>query len=348
MAEEEGGFHHYLLVRVRGEHVRWAVIEPGSVLPEDIVTGARVDEIHAARNGTLSETLEAPYGQGFDREVAISITNPYPTPFDSLLTWAVPEGWTVAPTEMGYTARDNATTRLTFHIKADGPEQVRFPVPTFRTVFQNAQRGGPIEVSKRMDLVPVTQAVRAAGPVVIDGELDEWGAAQPLPLTYPWRFDINDTDDLEAQCRLMWDDAHLYLAVECGDDEFHQPYAGDIVWSADNVQLFLDKWEWGLSLTEAGPEVFLYSGPGRSSETVNTVVQLAVKRDGRRTTYEAAFPSSEVAPLELKAGAGYTLSVVMNDLDPSHPDRPRHWAELTPGAGSGKSNFPRVKVILAP
>ena len=343
--EEEGGFFHYLWVRVRGEDVSWSVIRPGAILPEDVITKARLREIEAVQTSLYTDAVEVPYGENFDRDVTVHVRNAYPSVLSSTLTWEVPAGWHVTPQERTYTVPAEETESFTFRIKSEGPGAVRFPVPTCSTAISRAEYGKPIAARKAMDLVPVTRSPHAKGEVSIDGTLDEWAHAMPLPLSYPWEFDITNTGDLRAQVLLMWDEQHVYLAVEADDDEFYQPYAGDIVWSADNVQLFLDAWEWGLTLTEEGEEVFLYKGPGRESETVNTAVKLAVHRDGRRTVYEAAFPASEVAPLVLREGNSYGLSVVMNDLDPSVPKRPRHWAELTPGAGSS-GPFPKAKVVL--
>lgn len=115
----------------------------------------------------------------------------------------------------------------------------------------------------------------------------------------------------------------------------------------DGVQLFLDEWEWGLTLTGSGPKVFLYRGSGREGKTVNRAVQLAVRRGGRRTVYETVFPASELTPLELAPGNSFRLCLVVNDLDPSVPDRPRHWLELTPGPGDGVPGAPMAKVVLA-
>ncbi|MCB9770289.1 MAG: metallophosphoesterase [Candidatus Omnitrophica bacterium] len=345
--EEEGGFHHYLLVRVRGEKVSWSVIRPGSVLPPDVVTADRVEEIRAIRQRWVgSEPVEVPYGEGLDREVKALIHNPYDTEFSSTLSWEVPEGWSVEPKEKAYTAQAEATTELVFHVRADNPESVRFPAPSLHTVFEKAKHGGPVEVDREMSLVPTTVAQRAPGPVKIDGILDDWEGADPIALTYAESFDKKAKEDLESQIRFQWSPGYFYLAVETWDDEFYQPYAGDIVWLADNVELFLDTWSWGLSLTEKGPEVFLYWGVNRSRETVNTEVQLGVQRDGRKTVYEAAFPQDVVLPFQLEAGNSCRFSMIMNDLDGSVPDRPRHWLELTPGAGSGSGRFPRTKVIL--
>jgi len=224
---------------------------------------------------------------------------------------------------------------------------VRFPAPAFHASVPNVQSDAPVTITKNLDLIPTTVSPFAEDPVFLDGVLTEWARATPLPLTYAHRFLISDVSDLQAQIRAMWDEGHIYLAIEVEDDEFYQPYAGDFVWSADNIQVFLDEWEWSLTLTERDEEVFLYKGPNRESETVNTTVRLAVKRNGRRTTYEAAFPVSEVAPVRLAEGNSYRLSVVVNDLDPGVPDRPRHWAELTPGWGE-IGNGPMIKVILGP
>ncbi len=345
LPEEEGGFFHYLLVRVRGDDVRWSVVKTGSILPENVVTSERIQEVrNVRRTWVRCEELAAPYGEGFDRDVAITVANPHETPLQSTLAWDVPDGWSVSPVEMDYSVAPNGVQPLVFRVKADSPADVRFPVPAYRTRYENTQFGDPVDLSMRMDLVPTTEAARATGPVRADGVLDEWGRTVPVPLTYPFDYDIDDIEDLSSQVRFMWDDSHFYLAVETTDDVHHQPYAGDIVWSADNVELFLDRWSWGLTLTKDGPEVFLYWGVDVESETVNTDVELGVKVEGTRAVYEAAFPKAMVKPFELKAGSSTRFSLIMNDIEPG---KKRHWAELTPGAGSGEGGFPRVKVVLA-
>jgi hypothetical protein len=215
-------------------------------------------------------------------------------------------------------------------------------------------------VKGRLNLVPVYTVRRAAGPIAVDGDLTEWSGATTMALPYASAFDINDTTDHQTTVQLMYDSDNFYLAATVKDDEFHQPYAGDIVWSADNLQLFLRMvdssssplvfkyyWEWGLSLTSAGPEVFMYHGVNRESITVNKTVKLSVKRAGELTYYEAAFPKSEVAPLTLMSGATFMFSIVANDLDPSHAERPRHWSELTPGVGDAIPGSPLAKIVLA-
>lgn len=346
--EDEGGFHHYTLVSVRGDDVSWCLIKPGAILAKDVVTQARVDEMKSARRDWVkTESIEAPQEQPFDRSVAVSIFNPLNQPFDSELKWEVPAGWTVSPVSVAYTAAANAATRLDFKIKADNADAVRFPVPTANTVFKATQHGGPITVNRRLDLIPVYDVSRATTPVVVDGDLTEWSAAGAMRLNYAWGFDIAQTDDLQAFCRMMWDSENLYLSIETHDDEFYQPYAGDIVWSADGVQLFLaDRWEWGLTLTKSGPEVFLYKGLDREGETVNTTVRLAITRDGDKTVYEAAFSKSEVTPVLFAPGNAFNFSIAANDLDPSHPERPRHWAELTPGVGDAVPSSPLAKMVL--
>ena len=340
---EEGGFPHYLLVRVRGGEVDWAVIEPGSIHSDTVVTAQHVEEIQKARNEYVRTSHEVvSYGEPFDRSVKLFIENPSNSAYASTIEWDVPEGWLVEPASAPYEAAANATTELEFHIAANTPADVKYPVPTAKTVWKAAQHGGAVAVRRPMDLIPSAAVPKASSPITIDGNLDDWPDALELPLPYGWAFDVTHRHDLDARIKLAWDDENLYLAVIADDDEFHQPHAGDIVWSADGVQLFLGRWEWGLTLTKAGPEVFLYKGVNRSEETVNTAVHLAITQDGSRTIYEAAFPASELTPLELAPGGVFDFSLVANDLDPSHPERPRHWAELTPGVGDSIPGSPKA------
>ena len=109
-----------------------------------------------------------------------------------------------------------------------------------------------------------------------------------------------DPADLSGECRAMWDGQNLYLAFDITDNDHCQPYAGDIVWLADAIEFGVDRWAWGVSLTQNGPEVFSYIGEGLSAETVNKDVQLAVRRDSGHTIYEVAIPARLNKPLVLE------------------------------------------------
>jgi hypothetical protein len=372
--EDEGGFHHFVLVSVRGDTFDWSVVKPGSFMPKDIVTQARIDEIKYARNAWMkTEAVEVPVGQPFKRAVSVAIDSPG----EGEVVWKVPPSWHVTPESMKYsvkppappppgldefavsgTGRPSAT--LEFDISTDDAAATKYPVPEFTTTYTNTKHGAPVEVKGRLNLIPAYTIHRATGAIAIDGDLSEWANATSMPLPYGWDFDINDTADHQTTVHLMYDSENLYLAAAVKDDEFYQPYAGDIVWSADNLQMFFRmedrssapfvfnySWEWGLSLTNAGPEVFMYHGVNRESIVVNKTVKLAVKRNGEMTYYEAAFPKTEVAPLALMPGATFMFSIASNDLDPSHADRPRHWSELTPGVGDAVPGSPLAKIALA-
>lgn len=344
--EAEGNFNHYLLVRVRGDDVSWSVIKPGAVLPEDAVTSARMDELYNIRNKWIDAgEVKAPLGAPVAAEMRITLHNPHGAALRDAVTWETPPGWSVTPMAAEYTAEPAGSAVLPFTVRA-AAEDARYPVPVFRTRYTQTQHGPPADVEQPLKFVPMLKAARAPDGMAVDGGLAEWGAAEWAPLTYPAHFDGPDAGDLASKLAFLWNNTHLYLAVDTTDNEFHQPYAGDIVWSADNVEMFLDAWSWGLSLTEDGPEVFLYWGIGVPDETVNTDVDLAVTRQGTRVIYEAAFPKSVLTPLELAPDNRFRFNAIMNDLDPSGPVEDRHWLELLPGAGSVGRAAPRIEVVL--
>ena len=344
---DEGAINHYLWVRVRGEDVSWAVIKPNAVLPENVVTSARIDELYNVRNKWVSaEELCVPLGQPVDQDLRITVKNPGKTRMKSSLTWASKPGWKITPPKADYEVAGNGGTALTFHVRVDKPENVRFPAPVFHTLYKQTQHGPAVDVEQDLQLVPTISAARAPRRIVVDGVLDEWEAAQMAPLTYAVGFDAKDTNDLQCRLGFLWDDDYLYLAVKTHDNEFYQPYAGDIVWLADSVEMFLGDWSWAFSLTTHGPEVFLYWGVDAPGNSVSHDVKLAVKRSGTEVIYEAAFPKSHLTPLKLAAGNSFRFNALMNDLDPSGPQKARHWLQLVPEAGSAGSRPPRVKVIL--
>lgn len=343
--QEEGGFNHYLLVRVRGEEVSWSVIKPNAVLPENVSNSGRMDELFNVRNKWVrGEELIVPFGQAVDQDLRVTVTNPRPTPMQSSLRWEDPPGWSVTPQEAAYEVAGNSAKEFTFHVKATA-EAARFPVPFFRTRYPQTEFGPPVEVQQDLKLVPTLSAPRARRPLVIDGVLDDWKDVPMTALGYPVDFS-GDPNDLASKLAFQWDDNYLYLAIVTEDNEFYQPYAGDPVWSADNVEMFLDGWSWGLTLTGHGPEVFCYWGVEVTPEKVNTDVKLAVTRHGTQVIYEAAFPQSHLTPLKLAAGNSFRFNMLMNDLDPSGPVKTRHGLQLLPGKVSPGNPKPRAKVIL--
>src|SRR5690606_29445331 len=97
--------------------------------------------------------------------------NHYDQTFSSQLSWSVPPGWNVEPFERAYTAPAGATTELTFQVRADNPESVRFPAPSLKTRFEETKHGDPVEVDREMSLIPTTVARRTQNPLKIDGDL---------------------------------------------------------------------------------------------------------------------------------------------------------------------------------
>jgi hypothetical protein len=338
----DGRFNHYLMVRVRGEEVFWSVIKPGAVLPADVATNDYAAEMtDIQRRLVACDEIPVPLGQPLDRDISIRIENPFDKPFDSAISWEVPGGWKVEPLARDYHVDANGKTELAFHVSAE-PGAVRFPVPTYKTRYMNTKNGTPADVSMEMPLVPVAEATPANGPVKIDGVLDEWQTAKVIPVDYVSGFEKSKYDpaDLAGTCRIMYDDKNLYVSFDIADNDHVQPYGGDIVWLADAVELGINRWGWGFSLTEPGPEVFLYKGgENTSAETVNKQVPLAVRRDAGHTIYEAAFPTALVEPLALKAGADFRFRAQVADLDNSGA---KHSLSLSPG-GDWSSG---IKIVL--
>jgi hypothetical protein len=345
VSEEKGAFPHYMLCKVRGDNVNYMGIKPGSFFTADSITQMRIGEMENLSKAIVTEPVIVPYGKNIDQDVKIIVNNPYDWALELNLRWNQLPGWQITSEIINIEVQPKTKGETFIHVKTDSPEIVRYPVPYFETVVEKVNNGGSIKIKNSLDLIHEAYAVHAPSNVNFDGTLNDWKCSKPIPLIYAGRFDPKkNPDDLRSEIRFMWDEDYLYVAVDTIDNEYNQPYSGDIVWAADNVELFMDKWHWGLTLTSKGEEVFLYEAPeGRELEVVNDIVKLKVTRvTDTHIVYEAAFPISEIAPLKLKSGESFATTMIMNDLDFSGK---RHWLELTPGWG----NFccgPMVKVVF--
>ena len=343
--EEDGGFFCYLSVKVRGDDVSWSVIRPGGVLAADVVTEEKVQHMKALRGMLSGDTVTLPWDSAMDQKISVSLANPFDAPIHTRLEWTVPNGWEVDPSQLIFDVAPGKSQVMTTYMRTQGP--ARFPAPTLSGAVDTPEHEMPLSLSWPLALTPALSIPRAPGPVTLDGDLSEWEKAPSMALNYGVHFDPEDTNDLMASTRVMWDEDHLYVAVEVEDNEFYQPYYGDVVWMADSVELWIDHSNWSFSLTEKGPQVFLHDRPDKHFDAVTDAVFLAVHRDGTRVVYEAAYPADELPQVTFEAGATIGFSLLVNDLDENGPLEKRHWAEVTPGAGA---HFvcPMVALTLLP
>ncbi len=342
--EEEGGFFCYLWVKVRSGHVSWSVVRPGSVMPADVVTEEGVVRLRALREMLSLETVAHPWDAVFDREVVGTLRNPFNHPVETVLRWTSPPGWRIDVKDLPVSIAPGESVALKTLMSHDGP--LFFPAPALEGVVEDAETDTSVTLKSDLDLAPAVTVSKAGGKVVLDGDLSEWANAPELPMLYGVGYDPLDTEDLKASVRVMWDELFLYVAVESEDNEFHQPYYGDVIWMADSVELWIEQSNWSFSLTPKGPQVFAHDMPDKHMDSITTAVFLGVSRKGRQVVYEAAYPAAELPQVALAPGTAFGFSILVNDLDTSGPVTKRHWAELTPGAGA---HFvcPKFRMTLA-
>ncbi|HEY6106557.1 MAG TPA: carbohydrate-binding family 9-like protein [Anaeromyxobacteraceae bacterium] len=100
---------------------------------------------------------------------------------------------------------------------------------------------GPGKLSG-VDRLPLYRVARAAGPIEIDGRLDEpaWGAALQMPLVGSL---TGAPPRHPTVARVLRDELHLYLAFDCRDGQvFVRPgrLHGGPIYDAEVVEVFLD------------------------------------------------------------------------------------------------------------
>ena len=343
--EADGGFFCWLAVRVRGDAWTWAVVRPGSILPADVVTQATVDRAASLKNILQLAEVRGPWENPVNASCRVSLRNPFETPLAATLTWTCPPDWQVSENTLTFHVAPGENAEHTISVSSSGPRF--FPAPVLTGRITDPVSGRPLSLARELPYVPELIVPRAAGPVTIDGALEEWERAPAARMVYGVAYDPADEADLSAQVRVMWDEQHFYLAVETRDNEFHQPFFGDVVWMADSVEFWVDQSNWSLSLSTKGPQVFLDERPDKHLDAVVEGIPLAVRREGNQIIYEAAFPADQLPQVKLAAGKSALFSILVNDLDPSGPMEKRHYAELTPGAGEHFA-CPKVRLLFQP
>jgi hypothetical protein len=213
-------------------------------------------------------------------------------------------------------------------------------------------------------------AIKAANPIVLDGNLDEWSGAQVVadprfwePKASPreeqelvnfelWQGgDWTGPDDQTSTVRVVYDDDNVYFGFVV-TDEYHENSANS-AWNGDSVQLMIanDSRDTQVALynyalggvEDALTDIIILheAGPGGTEAVVTRDAET------KRTVYEIKLPKASLGLNELTGGVQFGLGMAINDGDEDTPGQ-KGWGGL--GAHAlvhGKSPEETALVTLA-
>lgn len=179
---------------------------------------------------------------------------------------------------------------------------------------------------------------RTNSQVAIDGQFDEadWAKAKVQLANHKQQYHTlkkerqwEGVDDLSAKIRFMWDDDHLYLAVQARDNVHSHTKTGGALWNQDGIQLMVDpargssqqggKYDLVMGENAEGKAYawsHLAADPAVPTGPVPDI-KVAVKRDesAKRTCYEIAIPWGQISPFKPGVGANLGMAVALNEDD---------------------------------
>ncbi|HEX2948726.1 MAG TPA: hypothetical protein VHV83_04025 [Armatimonadota bacterium] len=131
----------------------------------------------------------------------------------------------------------------------------------------------------------------------------------------------------------------MTLRVLVRDDKFYQPYTGNDVWQADNIQFAFQVpgqdgyWEMGLSrLADGAPSVCTWTTPkGFSDPAAQVTLKTTPTADG--LLYEATLPYANFGLSDKVLTNGIKFNLLVNDND---GETREGWAEIAHGIGESK------------
>jgi len=184
------------------------------------------------------------------------------------------------------------------------------------------------------------RARRAARPIVVDGNPEEWSRIPHDDYFWlPWMGD-NGEANCSGGAKVMWDDKMLYLYVRIRDDNV--AFGGEATeqwWESDSVEFWVDSVQVGLHLAPTGKEVAVDSR-GKVFAGSKAAVRLVKTDHLPGYELEVAMPLEHFPVLkDAQAGIRFSFALGLNDADPQpgapvKRDResysPRSWVRSAP------------------
>ena len=211
-------------------------------------------------------------------------------------------------------------------------------------------------------------ATRAANPIVLDGNLSEWGG----PAIVNPRFSIpkgsgdagtlvtfeslggdwTGASDHSTLLQILFDQVNVYVGLIV-TDEYHEN-AANSGWNGDSVQLMIAN-----PTRDAQVALYNYALGGVEGALSSTIIDhesgpggtdAFVSRNAatRQTTYEIMLPKESLGIANLTPGVQFGLGMAVNDGDEATPGQ-TGWSGLGPHAlVFGKSPSETARVTLVP
>ena len=213
-----GAFHHFCVITVRGDQWKVAIVKPGYIDPDTIVTSATNLEAYMFWFSTI-DPIGVPT-PGKPQPIKMSFKNVSGETAEVTVA-LIPDAnshWTVTPARQAVSVKSMETGVLEFTgTLANG--EFAYPAPRF-TLTMTAKDKKLFEkmISPAIPPTQVAHCSKTDAAPAIDGKLDDavWKGAQPLS-TF-WTPTTEHQTKYPTEVRLAYDAKNLYLAFRC-----HEP-----------------------------------------------------------------------------------------------------------------------------
>ncbi len=236
---EEGGFHHYCVIRVKGDRWKMAVIKPGCVCPDDIV------KIPAGMviNKEIT-SVDISDGKGV---CVFSVENLSPDKKIKVIVVPIRDlnpHYKMIPSGGRFEVAPRKRYEFQFNLVLDDTKYA-FPAPAFVVKIEGLSE----EEMKMKVVVPIVVRKcicrKLKGKIVIDGRLDDvgWNGAEVMKDF--WTPQADRKARFPTEVRIGYDDKNLYVGFVCYEPKISGIVAKTTkhdgkVWEDDSVEIFLD------------------------------------------------------------------------------------------------------------
>ncbi len=201
-----------------------------------------------------------------------------------------------------------------------------------------------------------TTAVYAVDGIKVDGDLEDWGQADPIVINRETNAEVenqNQEGNQQAIAYFMWDQTYLYFAARVYDRDLVFTQNPVDLWKDDAIELFIapkqKDFEWGrkdcfqIGLSASGPEGkpekwawFQNGDPGDNVELASKLLDKDVEEEDKGYIIEAAIKWSFLG-ITPAVDQVIGVSPAIHFVDKNHQNEVKlNWCYLPDGKSLGK------------